>query len=180
MSKLAVGQLEGLASEGYRITVASGSQLVQTGGILQVKQTVKTDTFTTTSSSFSDVTGLTVSITPSSTSNKIIVLVNGMGSTDGSGRAHLRLRRGSTDILLGDAASNRNRVTTELSSGADAGNWTVVYLDSPNTTSSVTYGVQVASAVNTRTVAINRGFTDDDFSYRGRGVSTITVLEVAG
>jgi hypothetical protein len=179
VSTLRVGNLEAPGGTGT-ITVPTGNVLAQAGGIIQVKQTVKTDVFTTTSSSFVDLTGLTVSITPTATSSKILVLVNGMGGIDGSGRGHIRLRRASTDILIGDTASNRNRITLELNSGIDGGNWTIVCLDSPNTTSSTTYGVQVSSSVNSRTLCINRGVADDDNSYRGRGVSTITAIEVTG
>jgi hypothetical protein len=46
---------------------------IATGKVLQVVQTTKTDTFTTTSTSFTDVTGLSVSITPSSASSKILI-----------------------------------------------------------------------------------------------------------
>ena len=44
------------------------------GKILQVQSTIKTDTFTTTSGSVTDITGLSVSITPASTSNKVLVI----------------------------------------------------------------------------------------------------------
>jgi len=74
MSELAVGSLKGLAANSFVIDVASGSSLdlsagavFPAGSVLQVVSTTKTDAFSTTSSSFADVTGLAATITPSST-----------------------------------------------------------------------------------------------------------------
>ena len=80
------------------------------GGIVQIKQTVKTDTFSTstTSLAFTEVTGLTVSITPTSSSSKIFVFASVNLGTRGDSQAMLRLKRGSTDIYVGDADGNRS------------------------------------------------------------------------
>jgi hypothetical protein len=179
MSKLAVGSLEGLASEGYKITVASGSTFAQTGSVLQVLSTTKTDTFSTTSATFSDVTGLSVTITPKFATSKIFIQASGQGSTDGSGASGMRLLRDSTDICIGDTAGNRARITNAATSNAFGG-WAFQFLDSPSTTSATTYKIQIASLVNSRIHGINRCFDDSDFIYRPRGTSTITVMEIAG
>jgi hypothetical protein len=93
--------------------------------------------------------------------------------------AQVRLVRDSTNISIGDTAGNRNRITTAMDNSTD-GSWSLHFLDSPATTSSTTYKIQVASAVNSRTLGVNRTYDDADQTYRGRGTSTITVLEVAG
>jgi hypothetical protein len=183
VSKLAVGQLEGLASEGYRISVASGSAFAPAGSILQVVSTMKTDSFTTTSLSFVDVTGFSVSITPKFSSSKILVLVTmTVGSQNTSNAHRAKLLRDSTDIAIGDAAGSRTRVsfqdvTTDVNQQSFSG---VHVLDSPNTTSAVTYKIQISSNVSGQTVGVNRSKTDTDAATVGRSVSTITVMEVAG
>ena len=82
------------------------------GRILQVVQTAKTDTFTSSSSSFTDITGLSVSITPSSASSKVMVIVETNTSTTGGNNAILRLLRGSTAIAVGDSAGSREKNST--------------------------------------------------------------------
>ena len=76
------------------------------GAVLQVKQTEKTDTFTTTSTSFVDITGLSVTITPSSSSNKILVMYE-VAATNSFYVSQVNLVRDTTDISQPDAASNR-------------------------------------------------------------------------
>ena len=80
------------------------------GKILQVVQTVKLDTFSTSSTSDVDVTGFSVSITPSSSSNKVLVMVN-LALSSQSVFVYGILKRGSTQIGEADAASNRLRPT---------------------------------------------------------------------
>lgn len=177
MSKLAVGQLEGLASEDYKITVASGSRLVQAGAILQVVSTAKTDTFSTTSTSFTDVTGLSVTITPSSTSSKILV----MADVKIGGIGYIKIVRGSTDIYVGDAASSRVRTlafAVPNANGYDASGG--IFLDSPNTTSATTYKIQMRGEAGGN-ARVNRSENDPDNTVSGgRTASSITVMEVAG
>jgi hypothetical protein len=162
----------------------NGSAWVALGGsaILQVQSTTKLDTFTTSSTTFSDVTGLSVSITPSSTSSKILVTgsvnIGGLGFTTNA--PYLRLRRDSTDIALANTAGSRIRTYT--GSGLDANlmvSSSVNFLDSPSTTSATTYKFQLASNSATL-VSVNRNGADADNAFTARGVSTITVMEVAG
>jgi hypothetical protein len=154
----------------------------RSGGILQVVSTTKTDTFTMSSTTFADVTGLSVSITPRSTSSKIIVLPYVVGgATRTTVEQQLRLMRDSTVIAVGDAAGSRQRLTFGIQP-ADADSVaaaTPIFLDSPNTTSTVTYKIQTRG--NTaNTVSINRNITDSDAATTGRSISSITVIEVAG
>jgi len=150
------------------------------GSVVQVVSTTKTDTFTTTSSSFTDVTGLSVSITPSSASNKILVLgsVNYGASAD---VGFFRLVRDSTALQVGDAASTRLRATAQqrnANDSADAEAACVNFLDSPSTTSSVTYKIQALG--NGYTLRFNSSADDADQINRGRTASTITVMEIKG
>jgi len=158
---------------------------IVTGQILQVVSTAKTDTFTMSSTTYADVTGLSVSITPSSSSNKILVLANvSLGQTTEDAGANLQLVRDSTPIFIGDAAGDRVRASygTRYPNGSsvqDLESPSPVFLDPPATTSSVTYKVQVRSG-NSGAVAVNRTGSDDNAADFSRSASSITVMEVAG
>ena len=156
-----------------------------TGKILQVIQTVKTDTFSsTTTGSDVDITGLSVSITPSATTSKILVTydTNISGSNAGySGNIHLK--RGSTKIYQGDAEGSRTRSTQFFITRNDTiGHLETIkvhgsFLDSPNTTSETTYKISY-NAINTHTT-VNKTMYDDDATGVARVPSTITVMEIA-
>ena len=161
-----------------------------TGSVLQVVQGIKTDTFVS-SATVTDtaVTGLTVSITPTSASSKILVFVNlGIGAENGQGGATKLTRTISatvTQLSLADAAGSRSRGSFAGSAyRGNASNYTSIfghqgltYLDSPTTTSAITYGVQVSSLSNG--TYINRTEADANGNDTYRGVSYITVMEIA-
>lgn len=149
------------------------------GKLLQVVQTTKTNTFSTTSSSYVDVTGLSVSITPSSTSNKVLVLAQISG---GGAWTVGRLLRGSTSIIeaTSDGASRtEGTFSLQSSSTAKIVMASVIYLDSPSTTSSTTYKIQILSP-DGATAGINRSEDDSDVNYQLRTTSTITAIEIKG
>ena len=155
------------------------------GSVLQVVQTVKTDTFsTTTAASWVDITGMSVTITPSSSSNKILVMFNCEISNNNT-IIYSKLVRNSTDIVVGDAAGSRPRVTVgsnynSAEATIDIQHQSFTYLDSPATTSSVTYKLQLFSAV-TSTSYVNRSDRDGNASnYDPRPASSITVMEIKG
>ena len=85
-----------------------GDAGMPSGSVLQVLSTVKTDTFSSTSTSLTDITGLSVAITPSSTSNKILVIVN-CAVTGADAGIGFSIVRGSTEIYLGDADGSKSR-----------------------------------------------------------------------
>ena len=149
--------------------------------VKQIVQTTKTDQFSTSSTSFVDVTGLSVSITPSSTSSKILVLAMVALGGGQLGTIHGKILRGSTDLLVGDAASNRTRsnfsfVAYGIESTVPTCNFQ--YLDSPSSTSEQTYKVQIVSPGG-YTGGVNRsGYHGDNSSYPVCA-STITVMEIA-
>ena len=148
------------------------------GKVLQVVSVTKTDTFTTSSTSYTDVTGLTASITPSSTSSRIMIVSHvTMGGSSGT-TPSLVLSRGGTTILQGDAAGSRTRTGALWGATPDAipANVSMTYVDSPATTSSTTYAVRIrASSGN---ACVNRANDDADSASRFRGTSTLTLLEI--
>jgi hypothetical protein len=161
------------------------SQSTGLGKVLQVIQTVKTDTFSSaTTGSDVDITGLSVSITPSATTSKILVTydTNISGSNAGfSGNIHLK--RGSTKIYQGDAEGSRTRSTQFFITRNDTiGHLEEIkvhgsFLDSPNTTSATTYKISVNS-INTN-FSVNKTQYDSDASGVARYPSSITVMEVS-
>jgi hypothetical protein len=157
------------------------------GAILQVVQATKTDTASVTGGTFADV-GLSASITPSSSSNKILVLVQAnIGGSLGYSRKG-RLMRNSTAIHIGDSGGNRPQATAEengsYAGNADYNSGQVImnFLDSPSTTSATTYKVQYAS-YGSNLVYINRSGRDLDGGagggYDARTASSILLMEVA-
>ena len=149
------------------------------GGIIQVIQTVKTDTFSTSSGSFTDITGLSVSITPSSSSNKILVIVDLMVGSDNDSQCMFLLKRGSTSINFGDNDGSRSQNFAEIEGAEDYGqtSCSTHFLDSPATTSATTYKVQMR--VTGSTHFLNRSQSDSNNSNESRTTSSITVMEVS-
>jgi hypothetical protein len=165
-------------------TITAGDFASGVGGkVLQVVQTVKTDTFSSSSSSLTDITGMSVTITPSSASNKVLIVYS-LGSFQSSGatqRSHLSLIRGSTAIIIGDAATGVE-TTTATCLRSNSGDYhqlsqSFTFLDSPNTTSATTYKLQGVSPDST-TFYLNRGGVSD--VYNANTGSTIIAMEIAG
>lgn len=165
------------------LTMAAGKKVFSEGSVLQVVSTTKTDTFTTTSTAFTTITGLTASITPSSSTSKILIIVSVTGSQEvNTNDAYIGLFRDSTQIALGDAAGSRIRYSFLLNTSNASWQTTgsVNFLDSPSTTSAISYSVR-ARVPSSGTLYINRGQSDTDGAYgASRTVSTITVMEIKG
>jgi hypothetical protein len=158
--------------------------LEEAGRIVQVKQSYKTDAFTTAGTTFVDVTGLSVTITPQSVSNKILVRVFGyLNGKAASVTARSRLVDGSGTVLGGSTVvgSRTSGIVSMTSGGVTDNNNTLVleYLHSPNTTSAYTYKLQI-SADNANTIWFGRTELDPNTAGNVRGVSSITVMEIAG
>ena len=154
------------------------------GAILQVKQALKTDDFSSNSYAYADITGLSVSITPASSSNKILVLVQLTGDgTQGATRAGFRIfRDGNTAIGSGDAYQNRVTGFGNIYHPSDnhqIGSLVASVLDTPGDTNSHTYKIQVSNLNNTSFVYINRSEADTNNYYAMRSSSSITVMEIA-
>jgi hypothetical protein len=163
-------------------TVAGKPILNSTGSILQVVQTAKTDTFSGVANGTALlVTGLSASITPSSTSSKIWIIGHIMYGSTGTTYGGW-FRRNGVDIGLGDASGSKQRVSMGMALSSDtnqSNTFIYSYLDSPGTTSSVTYQFYAIND-NGLSLLINRSVNDQDNTTGKRGISTVTLLEVSG
>ena len=166
------------------------SSAMPAGSILQVVSVTKTDAYSeslaTQATSTNVVTGLTASITPTSVDSKILVkITTHLSSSVNFGFGGFVIRRGATAICVGDAASNRSRLTAQAGAvgqnDGDQVNMSQEFLDSPASTSSLTYGISLHNRHNgTITAYVNRSSNDGDVLRIGRTTSTITLMEVAG
>jgi len=154
-------------SSGITKATLNSSGLSSPGHVLQVVNATYSTQSTSSSSTYAD-TGLTATITPSSTSSKILVIVqqSGLAKVTNATGVNLKLLRNSTDLITFE-----NSVGQEYSTA-----WNIVggsgttYLDSPATTSAVTYKTQFASNNNNATVYVQINSAS----------STITLMEIAG
>ena len=148
---------------------------IATGTVLQVVSTTKTDVFESTSTSYTDVTGLSVAITPSATSSKIFIQTNFLTSNGAGGRSmFFNLLRGSTNIAQPNSPGSTDctlQLNTAASNATKIG--TITFLDSPSTTSATTYKIQFKQDSGTTFVG-RRGDSNQ------RSVSTMTLYEIAG
>ena len=180
-----------LAVDAGDITTGTlASARVPNGSVLQVVSTTKSDTgsfSSTTTNTFVDLSGLSVTITPTSASSKILVFFTVNVTRSSSATQHVRLMRDTTAIGVGDAAGSRlqDTVITRDSPSGDVpyslwiGNLNGSYLDSPSTTSATVYKLQGTLGVSySGTFYINRSGDDANADYGGRPISSITVMEI--
>jgi hypothetical protein len=180
MSLLKVNSLQDLGADAVVTNGVIVSSALPAGSILQVVSTTKSDTFSTSSTSYTDVTGLSASITPRSTSSKILVTATVLIGATSSVGAFATITDGSNNqLIVPDSPGSREpafiRYNPDTNGFLPA---TISFLHSPSTTSSLTYKVRFK--VTSSTGYINRSTTDTDSAIWGRGVSTITLMEVAG
>jgi len=171
------------------LTFATGasapSWAAVTGGgkIGQVLNVELNSTLSATATTLTDVAGLTLDITPSATTSKILMIYNiCLGTAAVDYRTQVAAMRDSTQIGVGDAASARARTafashTVFSNSTNTVQGLTQSILDSPSTTSATTYKVQ-AQIQSTSTMYVNRMGEDSDDGNVGRGSSGITLMEV--
>lgn len=165
---------------GNTLTAAEMNNLRGAFRVLQVVSTAKTDSFSTTSTTFTDITGLSLTITPSATSSKILVF----SSIVGVGNAiavYFQMLRDSTAIGIGDTRGSRSRISglvSDQTGGSGAFHTFPMALDSPSSTSALTYKVQVRAQA-AGTLYINRSITDTDSSGYWTGASTIVAMEIS-
>jgi hypothetical protein len=179
----------GSAGQYLRNSSTAGTLEFANGGkILQVVQSVKADRSSVTGSTFGD-SGLSVNITPSSTSSNILVMVHAhLGSTNAF-EMSTKLQRDNADIsgALGDADGLRPAATSMINAYKNSNDLytliptTIVYLDTAvSTTSQVTYKLQMKN-YSTNTVYLNRSSRfDNTAQYDSTPISTITAMEVEG
>ena len=160
------------------------------GGIIQIVQTVKTNVQSTTSTSMIDISGMSVAITPTSSSSKILIQVALNYGGDSNMYAAINLLRGSTVVTKGDEDFSTQTECT-FGIGGDNSNFqykmasaSYCFLDSPATTSATTYKLQIQSTgASGQRVVINApyegGYQQENETYSMRGTSTITAMEVS-
>ena len=151
----------------WTATSATASDFQAGAKVLQViNAVVNTETINNTDT-FAD-TGLTASITPASTSNKVLVIANvaGVGKANAT-YVHLKLLRDSTDLVADFETRGGYTASTATNK---IGGCSVTYLDSPSSTSSLAYKTQLKSGAD-----IAYAQTGDS-----NGKSSITLMEIAG
>ena len=190
LSRLAPGtsgqQLQTQGAGANPIWAAAG------GKVLQVVQSAKTDTATTTvnAGTFADIAGTDqddagsvwcVKITPAATSSTILVTWDcQIGSPSANQTVIFKLFRNAVNPFLGDTAGSRVRASSIGGCSAGIDNITSSsgqYLDSPSLTSEITYKLQW-SQEDAQTIYLNRAGIDTDNTAHSRSGSTITVMEI--
>ena len=168
---------------------------VPAGTVLQVVYNQKTDREAIPTSTWTDIPGtdqngsgsiFSATITPISTSSKILVTLNIESAGGDNMYVHsIRLYRGTTAIGLSDqVGSNRHR--SFMSTGHQdwdnygRNNSTNSFLDSPSSTSLQTYSVKVWDTRDSNVVYINRQHYDEDNHVAPTGTSSIMLMEIAG
>ena len=167
-------------------TITPTSAINPAGSILQVVQGIKTDTFSTAANlqTKAAITGLTVNITPTSSSNKILVIMQlGVVGASGDTTVGGTILRDSTAIGIADTAGSRTRNTFGCGIPANSDwrthNVSHTILDSPSTTSQITYSVKIGGN-GSKTVTINYDERNTDSATDSTiSSSTITAIEVA-
>ena len=193
MSTITVKELA--APTGFDLKIAAGETLdlksqgtvtMPTGAVLQVVTAVKTDRATFGSGTTWLDTGLSVAITPISSSSKILITADiTLGSQAGNGYGvGVRCLRGSTVVEEADAESGRMLAHSIACHGSNVNDCSTTHLqllDSPNTTSATTYKIQ-GGARDATGWSINQSYTNNDATtwFRSNGVSTIVLMEIAG
>ena len=170
-SKIKVDTLETANGSG---TIALSNQLsgmtgasMPSGSVLQVVNFSVADTTQSTSATWAD-TSTTLAITPSSTSSKILVQanINGLDKSAANTWLALRLVKGSTTLIQFEGQAGYTAATSIASVAGSS----TSYLDSPSSTSAVTYKVQMKNSPATGTVYIGSSVA----------ISTITLMEIQG
>jgi hypothetical protein len=173
VSRLAVGTngyiltADSTVAEGIKWAAAAGG-----GKVLQVVEGTLTGFISTTSTTYAD-TGVSVSITPSSTSSKVLVFAVLSGVAHSAGNVQncvkIRLMRGTTNIFQ---AGDRTGIHSHTGSLLNIGSVQMTKLDSPATTSSTTYKIQWGSNVSGQDSYAN------DYEVSDTTISTIIAMEI--
>ena len=163
-------------SNGVLVASGAGGKFSAPGTVLQVVSTTKTDSFSTASSSYVDITGLSATITPKSTTSKILVIGTfGLVGHAGAYTPRIQCVRNSTAIGNSSTGIGAGLLAfTTITSDIIANSEVFTFLDSPSSTSATTYKFQIRRSSSTVYVGVRGAVTDDT------APSTITLLEIAG
>ena len=171
-----------------RIVPRDGLPSGSAGGIIQVKSTTMTTTATYSISgmTWTEVGGLTTTITPTRSDSKILVMANigGISSNGEYQRYGMALRRNSTNIGVNSDGANHTRANWTYY-GRNFGNTPDTFavfnhLDSPATTSAVSYKVMITSESTGFYLYVNRSENDSSSSSVFRTASSLTLMEISG
>ncbi len=159
--------------------ISAPNLTLPTGSVVQVKNALMTNKQTVTSTSLVDITDLSVSITPSSTSSKIIVIANLHVGHDAVNYCLCNIVRDSTAIGQPSGSNiypaTMNSYTGDnVSGGLAIMNSSMTLLDTPNTTNATTYKIQARTTAGTATI------NGRPANGNGKTISAITVMEIAG
>ena len=191
-----------IGSAGQAVKVNSsgnGLEYGTAGGILQVKtssnRSVTGSVNVSVTRTLYDIPNHNVTITPSSASNKILISFQATGETSNNSHSYgwvlkRTISGGSSTLIQGDigGASNKSPLLTQNTHAYDISDEDTTmefghcsnYLDSPNTTSAVTYQIQIKNHEGgTGTYYYNRNVRDDNANHSERGLSWVTAMEVA-
>ena len=160
----------------------AGTSVTQVGKVLQVQSAFKSDTDSTTSTSDVAISGLSLTLTPASTSSKVLVQFD-VGTMGNNHNAHMfftpyrSIGGGSYSAIgQGTGGSSYNYATAAYFSNTEYGSVSHCFLDSPNTTSEITYKLYFRSTSGSYTMYINRRGSDDQF----RGSTSLICTEIGG
>jgi hypothetical protein len=158
------------------------------GSVIQIVAAQKTNRFVTTSDSYVDVTDLSATITPISSSNRILVLTTLHCSHADDNTGHVRLMRNGTQIAMGDTYGSFERTlfSVRIAGGGDSNGvymtnpYSMQWLDTPNSASALTYKITArARAGSPRFVINSSGFDNTSDNNMGATASSIIVMEIA-
>jgi hypothetical protein len=162
------------------------------GTVLQVQSVNKVDNQRIVGTTFTDV--MSVSITPTSTNSKILVMCDiniscsgGDNYEEGQRYSGVKLYRDSTQVAVNtDNQSSQTAVwfssnqVQATSSGYGMMNSGGTFIDTPSTTSAITYKIQAANSHSAVQTFINRPSKTNNSPFIHQGTSTLTVMEIAG
>jgi len=179
-SRLLVDKIEGKATSGS-INIPNH--------IINVTQAVKTDTQTATGFTFVDITGLSVTVNPVSTSSKFFINFLVRGASDYY-TSYVRLLRDSTELGAnadGSADSRLRIASAKVTDQTQSNSHGIVHdhnfqiVDEPNTTSALTYKLQMAGRLSSNVMYVNRSHPDrTENEYDFRSISMLQVFEIGG
>lgn len=176
----------GVATNGTRVGQIGVGYGGFTGNIIQVVSAVKTDTATISSGSpsvFTDISGLSVNITPRYSNSRMLIKSMICYGSDNSTaiRGFFRFVRDSTAIGIGDTASNRIRASFVIEPFWTSYSITMGgmnFLDTVSSTNQITYKIQCCLSNISSTAYINRDFTYGDSAGYATGTSSIMIMEI--
>ena len=166
-------------------TITPTSAVQPAGSILQIVQGTSQSHLSSTSTTYVNLTGVTADITPTATSSKILIICSIAIGKENNNSFLGKLLRSGTAIAGGERHSGNNNQeqdvwwnirTTSYSTNAS----TAIYLDSPSSTSSLTYSVQGKTTGSDTSFTLNRTRQNSDTAYDSPTFSSIILMEVAG